>query len=79
MAIVTIGYQFGILDTIDTVTRPLAWFGVQLPDTGMPDNKFGFLWTKNYTKGGPFESYTGQKGTPLLNIVSFKDQTYRYR
>lgn len=33
------GYPFSILNTIDTVTRPLTWFGVQLPDSGMPDNK----------------------------------------
>lgn len=69
------GYPFTLLDTIDFVTRPLALFGIKLPDTGMPDNKFGLLWTKNYTKGGPFEAYSGQKGTQLLQLISFKDQT----
>jgi len=68
------GYPFGILQTIDTLTRPLAWFGIKLPDNGMPDNKFGFLWGKNYTRGGPLRAYTGQKNTEVLNIVEFKDQ-----
>lgn len=68
------GYTFNILDTIDVLTKPLTWFGIQLPDTGMPDNKFGFLWTKNYTKGGPYESYTGAEGTKLLNIVQYKNK-----
>lgn len=68
------GYPFTILDTIDTMTKPLTWFGVTLPDTGMPDNKFGFLWTKNNTKGGPFEAYTGQKDTQLLKLITYRGQ-----
>lgn len=68
------GYPFTILDTIDTLTKPLAIFGIKLPDTGMPDNKFGFLWTKNWTRGGPYEAYTGKDGTELLRILKYKGQ-----
>lgn len=70
------GYPFTILNTIDTLTKPLTLFGIQLPDTGMPDNKFGFLWTKNFTKGGPYEAYTGQDGTSLLHITKFKGKRH---
>ena len=68
------GYTFGILETIDTLTKPLAMFGIKMPDTGMPENKFGFLWTKNHTRGGPFEAYTGQKGTKVLDIFTYKGE-----
>lgn len=68
------GYPFRILDTIDTLTKPLTWFGLTLPDTGMPDNKFGFLWTKNFTQNGPYDAYTGQGDGPLLRITGFKDK-----
>lgn len=37
------GYPFSILNTIDTVTRPLVWLGVRLPDSGMPDNKVLYM------------------------------------
>ncbi|XP_046916555.2 platelet glycoprotein 4-like [Dermatophagoides farinae] len=68
------GYPFRILDTIDRLAAPLRLFGIELPDTGMPDNKFGFLWTKNGTKNGPYQTYTGQDGTDLLRMVTFKGQ-----
>ncbi|CAG2175832.1 unnamed protein product, partial [Oppiella nova] len=68
------GYPFRILDTIDVVTKPLAWFGIKLPDTGMPQNKFGLLHVKNFTKGGPYEVYTGQGGTKFLKFVTYKDK-----
>lgn len=35
------GYKFSILETIDTLTKPLTWFGIELPDTGMPNNRYG--------------------------------------
>uniref|UniRef100_A0A6P6YKA3 Lysosome membrane protein 2-like n=1 Tax=Dermatophagoides pteronyssinus TaxID=6956 RepID=A0A6P6YKA3_DERPT len=69
------GYPFTILDTIDRLAGPLRLFGIELPDTGMPDNKFGFLWTKNGTRNGPYQTYTGQDGTDILRMVTFKGQT----
>jgi len=71
------GYPFTILDTIDTLTKPLKWFGIELPDNGMPQNKFGVLHTKNFTKGGPYEVWTGQDGDDahkFLNYVTYKDK-----
>lgn len=68
------GYPFRLLDTIDRLAAPLRLFGIELPDTGMPDNKFGFLWTKNGTKNGPYQTYTGKDGTDLLRMVTFKGQ-----
>ena len=68
------GYPFSILDTIDTLTKPLKWLGIQLPDNGMPGNKFGLLWVKNYTRGGPYEVYTGRSGTSdkAFQLVSYQ-------
>ncbi|CAG2112635.1 unnamed protein product, partial [Medioppia subpectinata] len=68
------GYPFRILDTIDVLTKPLTWFGIKLPDTGMPQNKFGLLHVKNFTKGGPYEVYTGQQGTKFLKFISYQDK-----
>ena len=67
------GYPFHILETIDTLTTPLKWLGIELPDNGMPDNKFGLLWVKNFTKVGPYEVYTGQTNQEdFLKFVSYQ-------
>ncbi len=70
------GYKFTILDKIDTLTKPLTWFGIKLPDNGMPGNKFGILHISNYTKGEPYEVYTGQGNTAdkFLKYVSYQNK-----
>lgn len=69
------GYTFSIIQTIDTLTKPLSWFGIQLPDTGMPQNKFGLLHVKNFTKGGPYEIYTGKKNPKkFAKFISYQDK-----
>lgn len=72
------GYPFTLFNTMDAMTKPLTWFGVKLPDNGMPNNRYGILYTKNFTKAGPFEVYTGRgdSANKFLRWVSFQDKMY---
>lgn len=74
------GYPFRLLDTVDTLTKPLTWFGIELPDNGMPGNRYGILSVKNFTKGiaNQYEIYTGQGATAdrLQQYLTWKDKGY---
>lgn len=66
------GYRFEILDTMDKIAKPLALFGISLPDTGLADNKFGILWSKNLTRNGPYQVFTGRDDTNVLEMNAYK-------
>lgn len=69
------GYPFGVVETIDTLTKPLSWFGLKLPDLGLRDNKFGILHKKNNTRDGPYEIYTGQSDPRLFGkVITYKNK-----
>ncbi|CAG2118545.1 unnamed protein product, partial [Medioppia subpectinata] len=66
------GYHFRLMDTVELLSKPLLWLGIQLPDTRMPGNKFGLLNVKNGTPDGPYEVYTGVGGTKFAKFIAYK-------
>ncbi|XP_054157326.1 platelet glycoprotein 4-like [Oppia nitens] len=68
------GYRLSILDTIDTVVKPLKLLGINIPDFGMPNNRFGILNGKNNSKSGPYEVLTGQGDTQFLKVISYENK-----
>jgi hypothetical protein len=65
------------LDTIKTLTKPLIWFGIEIPQpiVSLKDNKYGILSLFNYSRTGPFEMYTGMGGSQFGKFVNPKNRT----
>jgi len=62
------GRRIYMLDTLDIVVKPLRTLGLPIPEYGLSfyklrDNTYGFFRMRNNTKFGPFEVYTGMKGS----------------
>ncbi len=71
------GYHLKLLDTIETLTKPLIWFGIEMPQSiiSLKDNKYGILSLFNSSRSGPFEMYTGMGGSAYGELVNPKSRT----
>ncbi|XP_053203149.1 lysosome membrane protein 2-like [Panonychus citri] len=58
-----IGQRVNLLDTVTTLIKPLELLGVKasdlIPTEDLPNNTFGLINGKNFTRMGPWEVYTG--------------------
>ncbi|XP_015788725.1 scavenger receptor class B member 1-like isoform X2 [Tetranychus urticae] len=77
---VIVGQRINLLDTVTTLVKPLELLGVKasdlIPTDDLPNNTFGLINGKNYTRMGPWEVYTGVDVPKELytNAVAFKNE-----
>lgn len=71
------GYHLKLLDTIETLTKPLIWFGIEMPQPiiSLKNNKYEILSLFNSSRIGPFEMYTGMGGSVFGKFVNPKNRT----
>lgn len=67
------GYTVNVLETIQTIARPLKILGANLPIPHLVDNKFGLFYPKNITSTGPFEIYTDSERLGQLRSWKFQE------
>lgn len=77
---ILMGYPVNLLDTAETMLRPLSIAGVKpsdiIPFEDLPNNSFGILNGKNHTPIGPWEVFTGvnKSKQKYTETISFKNQ-----
>ncbi|CAG2179074.1 unnamed protein product [Oppiella nova] len=69
------GKHFSPAVTIEFISKPLKWFGIQMPDTHMPGNKFGLLNAVKESREGPHVCETGVGDSTFLKFVTFQGRT----
>lgn len=77
---VLIGQKVNLLETINTLVKPLERLGITglLPDDpGLKESSFGILFGRNNSKDGPYEAWTGygDSSPNYLKFISWKGQT----
>ncbi len=77
------GRRINMLDTLDIVAKPLRMLGLPIPEYGISiyklrNNTYGFLAIRNDSKFGPFEVYTGMKGSEekFMKFKSFLNKRF---
>ncbi|XP_054161782.1 scavenger receptor class B member 1-like [Oppia nitens] len=73
------GYPFSLLETVDVLTQPLKWMGVELPDyLDALNQRFGLLHLANNTPIEPLEFETGIGNTTLFKYRGFNNKWFQY-